>query len=549
MQQSPQQAQVVRWSVALLTFIAAAVSLLYGPSRLEYPAPLLIIHASSVFDSVILAATFYVSIGLLIGRRSAWRIGLVVLSIAVIWESIEARDAISLLSFVPLVALIALAATGTYYPIASHTSVIKRTLLRAIIFTSVTTVIGCVAFFILASTEHRPFSLGASIVRALDDMYSLQDVFAPMRHPTPSHIIGRAFLFLLGIINYAVIALALLRPVADSFQLTPLAHARALHLLRRYGTSSEDYFKYFPADKSYYFGRDVEGFIAYGLYEGTCVALADPIAESFLARKFLLDEFLAFTRAQGWQTVFLAVEEDHLPLYESVDLHILKIGESARVSLGHLPDLLRSKNNRNIMNRFTKGGFTSTMHEPHHHTAKLLRELRAVSDAWLGDDDKSERAFAMGSFDPTYLQQSRLFVVRDSHSHVVAFANLQPNFSPQQQRASIDLMRLLPDAPTNTMDFLFLSLMNQLRSEGWREFDLGLAPLSGLQHGHAGERSLHLLYEYTDRWFAFRGLRRFKDKFKPTWDPIYIAHTGLGSRLPSIAIAVNELLGDHHEDR
>lgn len=549
MQHSPQQAQIVRWGVALLTFIAAAVSLLYGPSRLEYPAPLLIIHVSSIFDSMILAATFYVSIGLVIGRRSAWRIGLVVLSVAVIWESIKVRDTISLLSFVPLIALIALAATRAYYPVASHTSVIKRTLIRAMLFTSVTTVIGCVAFFILASTEHRSFSLGASLIRALDDMYSLQDLFTPMRHPTLSHIIGRAFLFLLGVINYTVIAFALLRPVADTFQLTPLAHARALHLLRRYGTSSEDYFKYFPGDKSYYFGRDVEGFIAYGLHEGTCVALADPIAESFLARKFLLDEFLAFTRERGWQTVFLAVEEDHLPLYESVDLNILKIGETGRVSLSHLPDLLRSKNNRNIMNRFTKGGLTTTMYEPYHHTANLLRELRAVSDAWLGDGDKRERSFAMGSFDPAYLQQSRLFVVRDNHGRAVAFANLQPNFSRQQQRASIDLMRLLPDAPTNTMDFLFLSLMNQLRGEGWREFDLGLAPLSGLKHGQAGERSLHLLYEYTDRWFAFRGLRRFKDKFKPAWHPIYIAHTGLGSRLPAIAIAINELLSDPRENR
>lgn len=542
MHQLLQRAQAVRWGVALLTFIAAVTSLLYGPSRLEYPAPLLVLHASSVVDSLILAATFYASIGLIIGRRSAWRIGVVVLALGTVWDSLEVRETIGLFSFVPLLALITLALTRRYYPIATHASVIWRTLRRAMIFTAASTIIGCVAFFILASTEHRPFSLGASIIRALDDMYSLQDLFHPMRYPSASHVIGRAFLFLLGVINYTVIAFALLRPVADSFQLTPLAHARALHLLRRFGTSSEDYFKYFPADKSYYFGHDVEGFVAYGLHEGICIALADPIAESFMARKFLLDEFLAFTRSRGWQVAFLSVQNDQLPLYERPDLRSFKIGETAHVPLATLPDLLRSKNNRNIMNRFSKNGFTATMHEPHRHNGVLLYELRAVSDAWLTEGDRSERSFAMGSFDIAYLQQSRLFVVRDETGRAVAFANLQPNFSVAQQRASIDLMRLMPDAPTNTMDFLFLSLMAHLRNEGWHEFDLGLAPLSGLKGGQASERGLHLLYEYTDRWFSFRGLRRFKDKFKPTWQPVYLVHTGLSSRLPAIAVAINELM-------
>lgn len=533
--------QAVRRSVALLTFAVAIIALLYGPSRLQYPAPLIVLHASSLIDSLILAATFYVSIGLMIGRRAAWQTGLVVLGLAVVWESIEAREAVSWLSLAPLFALGILAVTHRYYPIAGHSSVIGRTLKRALIVTTISTAIGCIAFFILASSEHRPFSLGFNVIRALDDMYSLQDLFSPLRYPSASHVIGRVLLFLLGVMNYTIIAFALLRPVADTFRLTPLAHARALHLLRRFGTSSEDYFKYFPTDKSYYFGQNVEGFVAYALVEGTCIALADPIAESYLARRFLLEEFLDFAARRGWQTAFIGIEHDLLPLYEHSDLHLLKIGEAARVPLAELPELLGRKNNRNIMNRFTKNGFTATMYSPRHNP-RLLQELREVSDAWLSGGGRSERAFAMGSFTAGYLQQSRLFVVRDETGQAVAFASLQPNFSSAQRRASIDLMRLLPDAPTNTMDFLFLSLMRQLRHEGWQEFDLGLAPLSGLEGGRVGERGLHMLYSYTDRWFSFRGLRKFKEKFKPSWQPIHLAYTGSLSRLPAVALAINELL-------
>ena len=540
MEESLRRAQMVRWGVALLTFGAAVTALLYGPSRIAYPAPLLVLHASAVADSIILAATFYASIGLIIGRRAAWRTGVAVLMTAILWESLVAREPVSLLSIAPLIGLLALFATRRYYPIASHPSVIVRTLRRALLFTVLSTAIGCFAFFVLARAEHHPFSLGFNIIRALDTMYSLQDVFAPIRHPTLAHVIGRGFLLVLGVINYTVIALALLRPVADTFQWTPVAHARALYLLRRYGTSSEDYFKYFPADKSYFFGRDIEGFVAYGVREGICVALADPIAGSYNARRRLLDEFLAFASRHGWQTVFLGVEADALPLYERSELRQLKIGESARVSLATLPDLLRRKNNRNIMNRFTKQNITATMYDPR-HSPSLLAELRTVSDAWLSTD-RAEHAFAMGSFDAGYLQHCRLMVVRDSAGDALAFVTLQPNFSRDQQRASIDLMRIHPDAPTNTMDFLFLSLLQQLRHEGWREFDLGLAPLSGLRSGHLSERGLHLLYTYTDRWFSFRGLRRFKEKFHPTWHPVYLAYSGPSSQLGRIALAVNELM-------
>ncbi len=63
----------------------------------------------------------------------------------------------------------------------------------------------------------------------------------------------------------------------------------------------------------------------------------------------------------------------------------------------------------------------------------------------------------------------------------MAFANLWT--TGQKEEFSIDLMRHLPDAPQGTMDLLLIGLMEHAKANGYRWFNLGMAPLSGLaQH-------------------------------------------------------------------
>ena len=57
---------------------------------------------------------------------------------------------------------------------------------------------------------------------------------------------------------------------------------------------------------------------------------------------------------------------------------------------------------------------------------------------------------------------------------IVAFANLWP--TPDRHELSIDLMRYGPEAPREVMEHLFLELMLWGKAEGYRRFDLGMAP-------------------------------------------------------------------------
>lgn len=530
--------QTVRWTIALVTFFVAIIALLYGPSRLEYPTPFYINHLAVVIDTFILAATFYAAIGLIVGKKVAWRVAVIVLVIAAVWDTIESNEYISIFSIFPVVGLFLLGLTRKYYQVANGQILTRHVLRRVLIFTIISTIIGCLAFYILAYVEHRPFGLIDGMIESLSRMYQPQDIFETVRQLSIGHVIGRTLLPVLGIINYILIALALLQPVADRFRQTSASQRNVIDLLDRYATSSEDSFKYFPKDKSYFFGKKTQGFIAYGVYQGVCIALADPIAENEVQKRKLIVEFTHFCSTNGWQFAFLAVSEESQCLYEY--LKMIKIGENAQIHIAQYISNLSEKNVRNVHNRFSKAGYTASFEDS--TDENIIDELRVVSNSWLSGSGRMERQFAVGYFDKVYLGQSRVFVVRDSSHHIMAFINLQPNYSNTKQ-ASIDLMRFGRNVQTNTMDFLLISLIRQLYTEGWESLDLGLAPLAGLEGSqNINERGLHVLYRYANRWFSFRGLRRFKNKFHPIWEPRYLAYSGSGAKFVIIARAINELM-------
>ena len=48
---------------------------------------------------------------------------------------------------------------------------------------------------------------------------------------------------------------------------------------------------------------------------------------------------------------------------------------------------------------------------------------------------------------------------------------------------------------------------------------------------------MNFLYQNVDRFYNFRGLHSFKEKFHPTWGPRYLIYPGI-SNLPPISAAI-----------
>ena len=110
----------------------------------------------------------------------------------------------------------------------------------------------------------------------------------------------------------------------------------------------------------------------------------------------------------------------------------------------------------------------------------------------------------------------------------------------------MDLMRYGADAPEHVMDYLFINMLLWARDRGYQWFDLGIAPLSGFQRRSLAplwHRIGGLLYQHGERFYSFKGLRRFKEKFDPVWNPVYLASPGglvLPRVLGNLATLINE---------
>ena len=174
----------------------------------------------------------------------------------------------------------------------------------------------------------------------------------------------------------------------------------------------------------------------------------------------------------------------------------------------------------------------------------ILDELENISNEWLAARDGREKSFSLGWFDRDYVQRTDVAVVM-SGGRIVAFANLW--LTKSRSEASVDLMRHAGDAPRGTMDFLFVNLLDWAQRQEFRRFSLGMVPLSGIEGRRlapAWARAAALVFRHGERFYGFRGLRAYKDKFAPQWQPRYLAGPQGVALLQSLRDA-SRLIGKH----
>jgi phosphatidylglycerol lysyltransferase len=73
---------------------------------------------------------------------------------------------------------------------------------------------------------------------------------------------------------------------------------------------------------------------------------------------------------------------------------------------------------------------------------------------------------------------------------------------------------------------------------------MGMAPLSGIESRRLAplwNRLAGLAFRYGENFYSFQGLRTYKEKFDPTWEPRYLASRG-GLALPRILTNVATLV-------
>ncbi len=342
-----------------------------------------------------------------------------------------------------------------------------------------------------------------------------------------------------SVLLLAIGARRLLRPAAPEVELASEDDLNAAASVIANDASSSSALALL-GDKSLLFNAARRAFVMYGVQGRTWVALGDPAGPADEAPG-LIREFLERCDDYDGNPVFYEVSKERLHHYADFGLTFVKLGEEALIPLDTF-ELASpaAKQHRNTLRRLEKEGATFRV-APREEVPALLDALREVSDDWLAHKQVAEKGFSLGFFDPHYLSRFPMALI-ERGGRVEAFANLWA--APAGGELSVDLMRFRESAPKLAMDALFVHLMVWGKANGFTRFNLGMAPLSGLETSAIAPLWTKVglfLFRHGESFYNFQGLRAYKEKYAPIWEPRYFAYPG-GLALPRIMADVSALV-------
>jgi lysyl-tRNA synthetase class 2 len=334
----------------------------------------------------------------------------------------------------------------------------------------------------------------------------------------------------------AAIAYVIFRPLTAPRSLpSPAAREAAAELVRAHGTDTLSFFK-LRADKHYYFNPDGQAFVGYRIENGVLLLSGDPVGPK-AAFPELLRELKAFADTRGLKLGAVGASERLLPLYESLGLKTVYLGDEAILELDRFSLEGRPiRKVRQSVTRLSKAGYTSELHELRDLDAATIEQIEDVLER--GRQGAPERGFSMTMDSLTGENDHETLVVlaRDEHHRIRGVLHFVPCYG--RPTMSLSFMRRDPDTPNGLTEFLVATAATLLKERGLSEMSLNFAAFAKWMHSPEKryERVLGRLVALGNPFFQIESLYRFNAKFFPRWEPRYLVYEGAFG-LPRAGIA------------
>ncbi|MGJ7909594.1 bifunctional lysylphosphatidylglycerol flippase/synthetase MprF [Neobacillus sp. LXY-1] len=296
----------------------------------------------------------------------------------------------------------------------------------------------------------------------------------------------------------------------------------------------------FLHDKNIFWNSQRNIMIIYQKYADKLIILGDPIGEKTELSN-AVEEFQEIADKYGYTLVFYQVGDEMLALLHNHGFAFFKLGEEVFVHLEKFSfSGEKMKEFRHIKNKFTKGHFSFEVVVPP-YSDNFIHELEDVSNEWLMG--QKEKGFSMGYFDKLYINRGPIGLVRDQNKRILGFINIM-GYYDSQKTISVDLMRLRQDSPSGTVDYMFLSLCQWAKEQGYHRFNMGLAPLANVglsRFAFLSEKVAAQIFFHGHFVGHFQELHKFKEKYRDTFEPKYLAYRRKSS-LPFIMAQITLLI-------
>jgi lysyl-tRNA synthetase, class II len=289
-------------------------------------------------------------------------------------------------------------------------------------------------------------------------------------------------------------------------------------------------------DKNYFFSATGRSFLAYRVLAGAALVSGDPIGDQAEFAQ-LLEQFRELARTRGWRLAVLGASNRLLPLYGSIGLRKLRLGEEAIVQPGEFSLEGRAiRKVRQSVHRLQRAGYRASIIRASELDPSRRSQLEDASNEWRGSSP--ERGFTMAMDDLFAGAHTVFAVAEDAEGQVGGFLHLVP--CPAGESYSLSAMRRRPTSPNGLMEFLVAETIAWARSADVSELSLNFCVfadlLSPASARSPARRALRFVLLQLDRAFQLDRLRRFNSKFSPEWRPRFVCLERL-TDVPRVGIA------------
>jgi lysyl-tRNA synthetase class 2 len=327
------------------------------------------------------------------------------------------------------------------------------------------------------------------------------------------------------------------RPLAVPRALpSPAARCLATELVRSHGRDTLSFFK-LRADQAYFFSADGSAFVGYRIEGRVLVLAGDPVGPE-AALGPLLEELRTFAHTRGLRLGAVGASERLRPLYESLGLRTLYLGDEAVIELDSFSLEGRPiRKVRQSVTRLAKAGYEAELEPVSELEPATVREIEEVLER--GRQGAPERGFsmAMDSVLGQHGEETLVLLARDETGRIRGVLHFVPCFG--RQAVSLSFMRRDPETPNGLTEFMVARATELLRGRGVSEVSLNFATFARWMHSPSRwhERVLGRLVALANPFFQIESLYRFNAKFFPRWEPRYLVYEGAFG-LPRAALAV-----------
>lgn len=275
------------------------------------------------------------------------------------------------------------------------------------------------------------------------------------------------------------------------------------------------------------YARTPGGIVAYQRRAGVALALADPIGRAS-SRPAAVAEFIRTAENAGLIPCFFSADEATRaavpPTWRSI-----VVADDTIVDLPGLAFTGKRWNSvRTSLNRAGREEMTFRMTQLKAEPWGVQQQLRAISEAWVGDKDLPEMRFTLGTLDEAEAPEVRLALAIAPNGDVDGFLTWLPVYGEggHVRGWTLDLMRRREDGFGPVMEFLIGSSAKLFSEEGAEIMSLSGAPLAHDYPPDAGLIAVlsERLSEGLEPIYGFRSLRRFKQKFHPRYETMYLLY-------------------------